>query len=222
MPFLVKKTTTAKNINGDTFTHVEGTVLSDWELSDVIRKKILDGDTWSRELFEPLLEHEAHNYRVKATAEQSPRILGDQTIIAPYDDYVGLHPHEIMERMKTEGLEKVRQIKAFERAGMNRTQITSFVAPSEKEPFEGYDSMGVNEILEKFSILSDAQVEEAIIYETNHRQRPAILEYDRATYEKTDSPEESITSQTPILPIAPPVPDPQPTPPQMQPINAPQ
>lgn len=183
MPYLAKQTVTATNVNGDTFVHPEGTVLSDWELSDVIRAKIASGEDWYRRLYEPLLEREAHHHRVEATKAEGARDIEGQSVNPPFDDYIGLHPAEIIERMKDAPLDKARQIKMYEQAGMNRQQIVSYVTPAEREPFLNYDSMGPLEILEKFSILSDNQIAEAKVYEANHRQRAIVLDYDKATYE---------------------------------------
>lgn len=195
MPYLTKMAVTAQNVNGDTFVHDEGTVLSDWELSDFIRGKIKEGSDWYRERFETLLPREAHHFRVQATNAEGPRELDGQTIVPPFDDYVGLHPAEIIERMKTVDVEKARQIKMYEQAGMNRNQITSFVTPSEREPWTNYDAASIGDILEKFSMLSDSQVAEAKLYELNHRGRTVILDYDRAIYERTDGEPEETSPQ---------------------------
>lgn len=184
MPYLVKKTVTAKNVNGDTFVHPEGSVLSDWELSDEIRKTIKEGTQWARGLYEPLLDREAHHYRVEATKAEGPRDIDGQTVQPPFDDYIGLHPAEIVERMRDVSLDKARQIKLYEQAGMNRQQIVAHVTPAEREPFDGYDMLGPMEILDKFSILSDPLIADAKIYESNHRHRDIILDYDRETYER--------------------------------------
>lgn len=217
MPFLTKQTVTAKNANGDTLVHSAGTVLSDWELSDFIRSRIQAGEQWYRERFEPLVEREAHAMRVKATAEEGPRDIEGNVVAPPYDDYVGLHPNEIIQRMNTANLEKVRQVKLYERAGMNRSQIVAFVTPAEREPWAGYDQQSIGDILEKFSVLSDPAVAEAKLYEANHRQRPVILGYDRATYELTEPPagSEAVASESQIPTPPPAVPEPQPATPQV-------
>lgn len=214
MPYRVRKTVSAKNVNGDTFVHPEGTVLSDWELSDFIRGKIEQGDDWYRQLFEPLLEREAHAFRVQATTAEGVREIEGQIVSAPFDDYVGLHPSEIMQRMQTATLEKIRQVKLFERGGMNRSEIVYYVAPAEKAPFDRYDEMSIGDILEKFSILSDADIAEAKLYESNHQQRPVILEYDKTLYERTEI-SEPVAVESPLPPVAPPVPVEQPQVPQM-------
>jgi hypothetical protein len=208
MPYLVKQTVTAKNVNGDTFVHPAGTVLSDWELSDFIKEKVKTGEAWYRASFEPLLEREAHQLRVKVTAEQGDREVDGVTVMPPFDDYIGLHPAEIVERMKTATLEKVRQVKLFERGGMNRGVITDYVSPSEREPFAGYEQMALGDILEKFSILSEPQVQEAKMYEQAHKQRPVILEYERAAFE--GDPAIAAKSPAVSLPV-----EPDPGPPQL-------
>lgn len=183
MPFLVKQHVTAQNINGDTFTHMKGSVLSDWELSDFIREKIAEGSEWYRERFESLLEHEAHSYRVKATEAEGSRFVNGEEIPPPWDDYVGLHPTEILGRLREADLAKVRQVKLFEQGGMLRSTIIDFVSPAEREPFSGYDQMSVGEILEKFAVISDPAVSDALAYEKAHKNRPAIVEYEREIYE---------------------------------------
>lgn len=218
MPFLTKQTVTAQNMNGDTLVHPAGTVLSDWELSDFIRGRIAAGEQRYRELYEPLSDREAHQMRVKATQEEGPRAIEGQTVNAPFDDYVGLHPNEIIQRMQGCGLEKVRQIKLYEQAGMNRGQIIAFVTPAEKEPWASYDEASIGDILEKFSVLSDAAVAEAKMYEANHRARPIILDYDRATYEPTPEPGVATQPESAIPPPPPVVPEPVPAVPQ-QPLS---
>lgn len=182
MPYLAKMTITATNVNGDTFVHEEGTVLSDWELSDTIRARVAEGSEWYRDRFEVLLDREAHHYRVEATKAAGIREVEGQDINPPFDDYVGLHPAEIIDRMKTVEIDKARQIRLYEQGGMNRQQIVSYVSPAEKEPFVNYDSMGVLEICEKLSVLSDAAVADTKIYEANHRSRDMILGYERELY----------------------------------------
>lgn len=198
MPYLVKKAVTAMNVNGDTFVHSEGTVLSDWELSDNIRAGIAAGSSWFRDLYEPLLDREAHHYRVEATKNEGSRDIEEQTIQPPFDDYIGLHPAEIIDRMKNVTLDKARQIKLYEKAGMNRQQIVAHVAPSEREPFDRYDALGPMEIIEKFSVLSDPQIADAKIYEANHASRDIILSYDKEIYERPAS-----TDGTKGLPVEP-------------------
>lgn len=206
MPYLTKKTVTAMNVNGDTFVHPEGTVLSDWELSDTIRAKIKEGSEWFRDLFEPLLEREAHHYRVKATQAEGPRDVEGQSINAPFDDYVGLHPAEIIARMKDVPLDKARQIKLYEQAGMNRVQIVAYVTPAEREPWDGYDTLGINEILEKFSIMGDSAIADAKIYEANHQVRTVILDYDREIYEGEPAADPTGGLQPEPVPAAPTLP----------------
>lgn len=182
MPYLTKQTVTVRNVNGDTFVHEAGTVLSDWEVSDFIRSKIAEGSAWYRERFDPLLEREAHQLRVKSTAEQGAREVDGQIVPPPFDDYVGLHPAEIIQRMSSATLEKVRQVRLFERGGMNRNQILNYVSPAEREPWQGYNTQSVGDILEKLSICSPPVIVETKMYEGAHQQRPAILDYDKELY----------------------------------------
>jgi hypothetical protein len=216
MAYLTKQTVTAQNQNGDTLVHEAGAVLSDWELSDFIRGKIASGEQWYRERFEPLLEREAHRLRIKITMEEGSRDIENQNVAPPFDDYVGLHPNEIIQRMQSCSLDKVRQIKLYERAGMNRQQIVAFVTPSERAPWDSYEEDSIGDILEKLSICSDPVIAEAKMYEANHLARPVIVSYDRATFERTEQPvSESLTTADSSLPPPAPVqPEPQPVIPQ--------
>ena len=193
MPVLTKKTVTVNNQNGDSFTHEEGTVLSDWEISTHVAGLIEKGDSHTRTLFEPLTDREAQMHRVKATSLEGPRVVEQDVVDPPFDDYVGLHPGEIIERMHDVDRAKADQIKKYERGGLNRRQIIEYVAPSEKEPWKGYSDMGVRDILSKFSVLSDADVQDAIVWEMHSMRRPAVIEYDRAIYESEDNDSEPET-----------------------------
>jgi hypothetical protein len=183
--YLIKQHVTAMNCNGDMFVHAEGSVVSDWELSDFIRAKIQEGSEHYRERFEPLTDAEAHHYRAQATMAEGPRRLEGQTdpIKPPWDDYVGLHPTEIVDRMRAADRETIRQAKLYEQAGFNRTQIVDYVHPSDREPFSGYDSWTVRQVLEKFAVTPDTVVRDALAYERAHKNRDAITEWDRATYD---------------------------------------
>jgi hypothetical protein len=188
-PYLVKQPTTAINTNGESFTHSEGDVISDWELADFIREKIREGSEWYRERFEPLLPHEAHSLRVKATAAAGSRFGPDnQPVLPPWDDYIGLHPSEVVDRMRDASLDKVKQTKLYESLGMNRPLIIDFISPAEREPWMSYDEYDVRMVLEKFSIISDAAVADALAYERAHKNRPAITEWDRSIYEGASDP----------------------------------
>ena len=196
--FLVLKTVTARSSDGESYTHAPGTVLSEWEVSEFIRDKIVkDGDVHYRAHFEPLTDEEAQHHRVKSTAAADPRFSGGQQLTAPWDDYVGLHPTEILNRLKKcSSLEEVARIKEFERAGMNRSVITGFTAPVEREPFVGYAEMGVREVLNKMAILSDPDVRDVINYELGHRRRPAIIQYEKESY---DSPSDAEAVEEPAV-----------------------
>jgi hypothetical protein len=182
MPFITKQTVTATNASGESFTHQPGTVLSDWELSDHIRQRVAAGDAWALKSFEPLTESEALSHRIKATALEGPRIVDGKSVDPPFEDYVGLHPNEIVVRLAKASREDVEIARAFERAGMNRAEIVDFVAPSEREPWVGYDEDGLREILEKLDVLDDNSVQEAIVYEFNHKNRPAIITFEKDAY----------------------------------------
>lgn len=188
MPFLILQSVTTQNVNGDTFTHEPGTVVSDWEVSDFIKGKIKEGSAHYRGLFEPLTDEEAKHHRVKATIAAGPRYKDGQELTAPWEDYVGLHPEEIIDRMRgSSSSTEVNAIKQFERAGMNRGMVVHFTAPVEREPFVGYDEMHVREVLSKLAILSDRDVQDVINYELAHRRRPAIVQYEREEVEGPES-----------------------------------
>lgn len=198
MPYLTKQNVTAININGESIAHPAATVLSDWELSDFIREKIKEGSSHYRESYEPLTENEAHSYRVKATMAQTPRQLDTEKVDAPWDDYVGLHPTEITDRLRDASLGLVEQCRKFERAGLNRSQIVDYVAPAEREPWEGYDILSVTDVLDKFAISSDSFVKDSIAYERAHKNREAIVGYDREIYEGSDKPKTAGAAPTPV------------------------
>lgn len=184
MPFICKRQTTAQNVHGETQNYMPGDVLSDWELSDHIRKQIEEGSSWFLQSFEPISEREAHSHRVKATQAEGPRVGEDgKPIDPPWDDYVGLHPTEICNRLAQEDHGRVTQVRAYERAGLNREPIMNYVAPVEREPWVGYNEDGVREILERLSRLDDTSVQQVIVYEMNHQKRPAIISYEKETYE---------------------------------------
>jgi hypothetical protein len=179
MPFLCKQVVTARNVNGDSVTHQEGSVLSDWELEPYARQKILEGSEWYRARFEPLTDREAHGYRVRATQAEQPHVVDGALVLPPFDDYVGLHPTEIVARLKSGSVALTQHARRYEAGGMRRDMIVSFVHPAERQPFLGYDDMDLRGILEKLEILPDDQVAEAKVYEANHQERPAIVEFER-------------------------------------------
>lgn len=183
MPFLTLQHVTARNVNGDSINHSPGTVLSDWELEPYARDKILEGSDWYRARYEPLTENEAHSYRIKATQNEPPHVLseGGANIIvpAPFDDYVGLHPSEIIARLKEAPLTTTHAARRYEVGGMRREMITGFVHPSERPPFYGYDEMDLRQILDKLELLGENQIGEAKIYEAAHLNRPAVVEFEK-------------------------------------------
>jgi hypothetical protein len=196
MPYLILKTVTAKNMNDDSFTHNVGSVVSDWELSEFIKEQIGKGTAHYRAAFEPLTEEEATHHRVKATAAEGARNQGGLVVEPPWPDYVGLHPEEIIARMRaSSNKDEIDRVKNYERAGMNRTSITDFTAPVEREPFTGYDSLGIREVLAKLAVLSEVDVQAAIHYEAAHQKRPAIIQYERESYETpSDALQESVAA----------------------------
>lgn len=199
--YLTLKDVTCNNVNGDTFVHHEGTVLSDFEVDDFIKGKIKEGSAWYRSSFEPLTDEQASSYRIKATVVEGDHIVENESVSAPWEDYVGLHPEEVISRMKdAERPEEVEQVKKYERGGMNRQPIVDYIAPVERAPFNGYDAMHVREVLEKLAVLSDRDVQDVLTYEAAHRRRPAIISYERETYEpsgsKSDTSDESGKKET--------------------------
>lgn len=182
MPFLTLMTITARNANGESITHPPQTVLSDWELEEYARQRILQGSDWYRARFEPLTDREAQEHRVRATLQEVPHIDEGGQVAPPWPDYVGLHPSEIIVRMKNTSPEEARAARRYEGArdgGMKREPIIAFVHPAERLPFQGYDDMDLGGILEKLAIVSDDTVNDIKAYERAHGNRPAIVEWDR-------------------------------------------
>lgn len=184
MSYLVKQYVTARDEAEETHNHATGSVVSDFELNQHIKDQIEKGVTWYTQRFEPLTEKEARAYRVKATSVEGKRLVpGGQVIDPPFDDYVGLHPDEVIGRMEDMRADEVERLRLYERAGMNRESIIEFTAPSEKEPFNNYDNMGVKDILDKMSILDQDTNNTIIQYEMAHQRRPAIIEFSPEEYE---------------------------------------
>jgi hypothetical protein len=184
VPFLILKDVSCTNVNGDSVLHQQGTVVSDWEVSDKIKAKIKDGSLHYRTLFEPLTEKEALDHRAKETAVEGDRMVDGQWVSPPWPDYVGLHPEEIVDRLKKSAdRDEVAQVRLYERGGLSRAGILDYVAPVEREPFYGYDELPVRSVLEKLEVLSDEAVGEVLTYESAHRRRPAIISYERSDSE---------------------------------------
>lgn len=185
--YLVLKSTTAQNINGDTYTHHEGSVLSVWELSEFIKGKIKEGSSWYRSQFEPLSDQEAEHHRAKATVVEGDHYVDGNVVSPPWGDYVGLHPTEVIDRMKDESdPEKLAQVKAYEKGGMNRQSIMDYVAPVERAPLPGYEGMHIRAVLDKLAVLPQGDVDDVIKYEMAHRRRPAIISFEKESYTTPD------------------------------------
>lgn len=177
--YLVKRNVTNTNDDNEGVIHYAGDVLSDWELKDHIKQKIKDGVSWYTQNYEILTPKEAELYRKRATATEGKREAPDGQIVdPPWDDYVGLHPKDVVDRMKDLGYNDVEKVRQYERAGLNRPSIIDYVAPSEREPWYEYDNWGPRDILEKMEILDPQTVQDVIIYEMNHKKRPAILTFE--------------------------------------------
>lgn len=195
MPYLALKEVTVTNVNDESAIHLPGTVLSDWEVNDFVKGKIAEGSVHYRSLYEPLTNAEALHHRAKATAVEGDHWVDGQFVSPPWDDYVGLHPEEIIERLKAATSRDVcAQVKLYERGGLNRQVIIDYVAPAERPPFIGYDEMPVREVLEKLALVSADAVQEVISYEMAHRKRPAIITYERAAFEGDDEDTTEVTA----------------------------
>ena len=187
MSYLVKQSVTARDEVDETHNHAAGSVVSDFELTQHIKDQIGKGVTWYTQRFEPLTEKEARAYRVKATSVEGKRLApGGQIVDPPFDDYVGLHPDEVIRRMEDMKPDEVERLRLYERAGMNRESIIEYTAPSEKEPFNNYDNMGVKDILDKMSLFDQDTNNTIILYEMAHQRRPAIIEFSPDEYETSD------------------------------------
>lgn len=194
MPFRVLKDTSVRDVNNDGGLHPAGTILSDWEVEPFVKGKIEEGSLHYRSLFEPLTDKEAFDARAKETVLEGDRSLAGVAISPPFKDYVGLHPEEIIQRMKDETDRiKVQQVRDYEKAGLARSPILDYVSPCERPPFFGYDDMGVREVLEKLEVLSPEAVAETLSYEFAHRKRPAILTYEREV-DSAESEKEPVTA----------------------------
>jgi hypothetical protein len=176
--YLVKRQVTITNSDSEGITYYAGDVMSDWELPDLVKEKVKEGVPWYTQNYEALTDTEATLYRKKATATEGKRKLNGLTVDPPWDDYIGLHPKDVIDRMKDLSFEDVEKVRNYERAGQNRPVIVEYVAPSEREPWHDYDNWGVRETLEKMDILDPQTVQDVIVYEMNHKKRPAILEYE--------------------------------------------
>jgi hypothetical protein len=177
--FLVKRQVTLTNADNEGATHFAGDVLSDWELTDLIKSKIKDGIPWYIQSFEALTDKEAKLYRVKATSVEGKRQAPNGQIVdPPWDDFIGLNPKEIIDRMEHLSFEDVEKVRQYERAGMNRASIIEYVAPSEREPWNEYDSWSVRDTLEKMDILDPQSVQDVIVYEMHHQKRAAVISFE--------------------------------------------
>jgi hypothetical protein len=176
--YLVKKNTTASIEGVEGYTHFAGDVISELELPGHVRESIDKGVSWYTQTFEKLTEKEAEQLRKKATAVEGKRQAPNgQVIDPPWDDYIGLHPKEVIKRMETLSADDAEKVRQYERPGMNRETIINFVVPSEREPWNEYDQMATRDILDKLDILDPQSVQDTIVYELMHKKRPAILEF---------------------------------------------
>ena len=198
---LVANTSESDGVFNESYAHMAGTVVSDWELSDHVREQIDKGVEHYRRNFEKLTDGEAKQHRIRATREVGARVSPDtqKLITPPFEDYIGLHPNQVVERMHKASREGAAHIREYERATLNRLQVMEYVAPSERAPWSGYDEAGIREVLEKMAIISEPEVQDVIAYEYEHAKRPAILSYEREAVEGYDNDDEA--PQVPILPL---------------------
>jgi|ERR1019366_5072936 hypothetical protein len=191
--YLVKRQITVTNTDNEGKTHYAGDVISDWELPKHIKDKITEGVGWYTQNFEALTDKEAELYRRKATSVEGKRTAPDGQICdPPWDDYIGLHPKDVVGRMKDLSADDSEKVRQYERAGLNRDSIIEYVAPSEREPWYEYDNWGPRDILEKLEILDPQTVQDAIVYEMQHKKRPAILTFEP----EPDDPEVIISANS--------------------------
>lgn len=177
--YLVKRQVTLTNSDNEGKTHYAGDVLSDWELNDTVKKQLAAGVPWYTQNFEALTDKEVTSYRKKATSVEGKRTAPDgQVIDPPWDDFIGLHPKDVIDRMKNLSFNDVETVRQYERAGLNRASIIEYVAPSEREPWPDYENWSTREICEKLDILDPQTVQDVIVYEMNHRKRAAIITYE--------------------------------------------
>lgn len=177
--YLIKKQTTVTNSDNEGKTHYAGDVVSDWELPDHIKNKVSEGVGWYTSTFEILTDREVEAYRKKATENEGKRQAPDGQIVdPPWDDFIGLHPKEVVKRMSDLSFNDVEKVRQYERAGLNRSSIIDYVAPSEREPWHEYDNWGVRDIVDKLEVLDPQTVQDVIVYEMNHRKRAAILTFE--------------------------------------------
>ena len=192
MHYLVKVQTTVTNSENESVTHFARDVVSDWELNDHVIAQIKKGIPWYTQKFEPLTDREAEQYRIKATLAEGKRTAPNGQIVdPPWKDYVGLHPKEVISRMSELSFDDVEKVRQYERAGMNRSAIIEYVAPSEREPWEDYENWSARETTDKMDMLDDQTVQDVIVYEMNHKKRPGIIEYMREDDETSPDQEEN-------------------------------
>lgn len=177
--YLVKKNLTISSGEHNSNTYYAGDVVSDTELPDHVKEKIKEGVSWYTQSYEILSDKEAELYRKKATSVEGKRSAPNGEIVdPPWDDYVGLHPREVVDRMKTLSYKDAETVRQYERAGLNRPDIIDYVTPSEREPWHEYDNWSVRDIIEKLDIIDTQTVQDVIVYEMNHKNRAAIITYE--------------------------------------------
>lgn len=176
--FLIKKQATFSNSDNEGENYYAGEVLSDWEVPDLVKEKINSGIPHYTAIFEKLSDKEAELFRKKATAIEGARTSQEGgKVDPPWDDYVGLHPKDVTERMKNLSADDAEKVRQYERAGLMRAAIIEHIVPSEREPWHEYDNWGPRDILDKLDILDPIAVQDVIVYEMQHKKRPAILTY---------------------------------------------
>lgn len=194
--YLVKRNITISNDDNGGVTYYGGDVVSDHELPDHAKENIKKGVSWHITNFESLTDREAEIYRKKATAVEGKRQAPDGSIVdPPWDDFVGLHPKDVVDRMSKLSIDDAEKVRQYERAKLNRSLIIDYVSPSEREPWYEYDQCGPREILEKMDLLDPQAVQDVITYEMMHKKRPAILTFEPEEDGYPDAPHSEDSSE---------------------------
>jgi hypothetical protein len=186
--YLTLREITLRNTQGDSHLHLKSVVLSPWEVSDIVKQRVAEGAHTYLAKLEPLTKREVAERRETATTLEGARLVDGQHIAPPWPDYVGLHPEEIIQRMRDSadrGL--IERARLYERGGLAREPILEYTPPAERAPWSDYDNWNVREILEKLPLLGREAINGVMAYEAAHRMRPAVISWEP----ETDTTEEA-------------------------------